>query len=98
MWPSPKLPTNRSLLKSPKLARSEEHTSELQSPCISYAVFCLKKKKNKRRSNVQVAVADLSVERKPHPVGVGGVGREVQRNAGRDSVHQLLGRGVSPGG
>src|SRR5688500_19587464 len=26
-------------------ARSEEHTSELQSPCISYAVFCLKKKK-----------------------------------------------------
>src|SRR5256885_2875896 len=26
--------------------RSEEHTSELQSPCISYAVFCLKKKKN----------------------------------------------------
>ncbi len=29
--------------------RSEEHTSELQSPnCISYAVFCLKKKKNKK--------------------------------------------------
>src|SRR5213079_3665657 len=28
--------------------RSEEHTSELQSPVvISYAVFCLKKKKNK---------------------------------------------------
>ena len=28
-------------------ARSEEHTSELQSPVpISYAVFCLKKKKN----------------------------------------------------
>src|ERR1039457_7392395 len=22
--------------------RSEEHTSELQSPCIAYAVFCLK--------------------------------------------------------
>ena len=30
------------------LTRSEEHTSELQSPVpISYAVFCLKKKKNK---------------------------------------------------
>src|SRR3546814_3043510 len=30
--------------------RSEEHTSELQSLMrISYAVFCLKKKKNKRR-------------------------------------------------
>src|SRR5213594_4686373 len=29
--------------------RSEEHTSELQSrPLISYAVFCLKKKKNKK--------------------------------------------------
>src|SRR3546814_8033362 len=31
-----------------KLARSEEHTSELQSLMrISYAVLCLKKKKNK---------------------------------------------------
>src|SRR5256885_10928952 len=28
--------------------RSEEHTSELQSPCISYAVFCLKKKKKRQ--------------------------------------------------
>src|SRR3712207_8778229 len=27
--------------------RSEEHTSELQSANISYAVFCLKKKKHK---------------------------------------------------
>src|SRR3546814_5488885 len=34
------------------LARSEEHTSELQSLMrISYAVFCLKKKKNKRKHN-----------------------------------------------
>src|SRR3546814_1064646 len=31
--------------------RSEEHTSELQSLMrISYAVFCLKKKKNKQQS------------------------------------------------
>src|SRR5437016_6664742 len=30
-----------------KLNRSEEHTSELQSLTISYAVFCLKKKKKK---------------------------------------------------
>src|SRR3712207_7586487 len=29
--------------------RSEEHTSELQSANISYAVFCLKKKKNVSR-------------------------------------------------
>src|ERR1039457_7292788 len=27
-----------------RVMRSEEHKSELQSPCISYAVFCLKKK------------------------------------------------------
>src|SRR3546814_6002430 len=33
-------------------ARSEEHTSELQSLMrISYAVFCLKKKKKKQRHN-----------------------------------------------
>src|SRR3546814_1910280 len=33
-----------------RLSRSEEHTSELQSLMrISYAVFCLKKKKKKRK-------------------------------------------------
>src|SRR3546814_6598076 len=33
----------------PLFGRSEEHTSELQSLMrISYAVFCLKKKKNKK--------------------------------------------------
>src|SRR3546814_18692138 len=33
-----------------KTCRSEEHTSELQSLMrISYAVFCLKKKKNKQK-------------------------------------------------
>src|SRR3546814_2101253 len=35
-------------------ARSEEHTSELQSLMrISYAVFCLKKKKKKSEENTQ---------------------------------------------
>src|SRR3546814_10571374 len=35
-------------LRAVRLARSEEHTSELQSLMrISYAVFCLKKKKTK---------------------------------------------------
>src|SRR3546814_5256272 len=35
---------------SARLLRSEEHTSELQSLMrISYAVFCLKKKKNKHK-------------------------------------------------
>src|SRR3546814_1292940 len=39
-----------SALDLPSIARSEEHTSELQSLMrISYAVFCLKKKKNKTR-------------------------------------------------
>src|SRR3546814_4094184 len=34
---------------APTIARSEEHTSELQSLMrISYAVFCLKKKTNKQ--------------------------------------------------
>src|SRR3546814_4789207 len=33
--------------------RSEEHTSELQSIMrISYAVFCLKKKKKQKRTNI----------------------------------------------
>src|SRR3546814_2653694 len=36
--------------------RSEEHTSELQSLMrISYAVFCLKKKKNKQKNTTQKA-------------------------------------------
>src|SRR3546814_9009607 len=40
-------------------ARSEEHTSELQSLMrISYAVFCLKKNKNKRqRSNTTTTIS-----------------------------------------
>src|SRR3546814_10501398 len=37
---------------APRTERSEEHTSELQSLMrISYAVFCLKKKKNKKKIN-----------------------------------------------
>ena len=37
-------------VKTKKKTRSEEHTSELQSHSfISYAVFCLKKKKKKER-------------------------------------------------
>src|SRR3546814_9769812 len=39
------------MLRIPKL-RSEEHTSELQSLMrISYAVFCLKQKKNKKKQS-----------------------------------------------
>src|SRR3546814_9713341 len=48
--PSPSMPSRKISLRLPiivsKAARSEEHTSELQSLMrISYAVFCLKKKK-----------------------------------------------------
>src|SRR3546814_9221676 len=42
----------RSLPEHSVSSRSEEHTSELQSLMrISYAVFCLKKKKNKTEAN-----------------------------------------------
>src|SRR3546814_3473321 len=52
-WAMPRPATAASRTTSPKLlssrpCRSEEHTSELQSLMrISYAVFCLKKKKKK---------------------------------------------------
>src|SRR3712207_7630559 len=36
--------------------RSEEHTSELQSPNISYAVFCLKKKK---KTNINFRITKI---------------------------------------
>src|SRR3546814_8476145 len=38
------------IVRQPRIGRSEEHTSELQSLMrISYAVFCLKKKKKHKR-------------------------------------------------
>src|SRR3546814_1451280 len=43
------------------LARSEEHTSELQSLMrISYAVFCLKKKNNKHISQTYTPAPNIS--------------------------------------
>src|SRR3546814_8502202 len=40
----------------PVMSRSEEHTSELQSLMrISYAVFCLKKKKQKKRTAIRIS-------------------------------------------
>src|SRR3546814_9724862 len=42
--------------------RSEEHTSELQSLMrISYAVFCLKKKKNTTRGNIYIDYTDQPI-------------------------------------
>src|SRR3546814_2067262 len=44
--------TGKTIVSVPKLGRSEEHTSELQSLMrISYAVFCLKKKNTHHTSN-----------------------------------------------
>src|SRR3712207_7889435 len=39
--------------------RSEEHTSELQSRHISYAVFCLKKKNNEKSSRSEDQTFEL---------------------------------------
>src|SRR3546814_1158476 len=40
--------------------RSEEHTSELQSLMrISYAVFCLKKKKSDKTSNLMIHIEEV---------------------------------------
>src|SRR3546814_10840707 len=48
--PDPRRPARHRAALRAGARRSEEHTSELQSLMrISYAVFCLKKKKNKKR-------------------------------------------------
>src|SRR3546814_8500948 len=47
------------------LERSEEHTSELQSLMrISYAVFCLKKKKTKQQTNKESITDNLTNKQK----------------------------------
>src|SRR6187431_2158297 len=56
-----------------RIIRSEEHTSELQSrTVISYAVFCLKKKRHKQRGRITATpptwtlrVKDVSAGRGP---------------------------------
>src|SRR3546814_1650387 len=57
--PEPASATGRSRIPadgSEALFRSEEHTSELQSLMrISYAVFCLKKKKNNNSRNINTS-------------------------------------------
>src|SRR3546814_3494006 len=48
-------PEERAVVVGARDARSEEHTSELQSLMrISYAVFCLKKKKKKKDNIVSI--------------------------------------------
>src|SRR3546814_4692114 len=49
------------------LRRSEEHTSELQSLMrISYAVFCLKKKKTKKRTNMDITFHHCDTQRRDY--------------------------------
>src|SRR3546814_1091723 len=51
---------------SPVAARSEEHTSELQSLMrISYAVFCLKKKKHKPNTQIDSSTHDTTLIKNP---------------------------------
>src|SRR3546814_1189136 len=51
--------------KSAPLARSEEHTSELQSLMrISYAVFCLKKKK--KQYNQDISNQQITYKKTPY--------------------------------
>src|SRR3546814_2194771 len=50
----PSLASSSRISKLRELRRSEEHTSELQSLMrISYAVFCLNKKKSKKNNSIQ---------------------------------------------
>src|SRR3546814_3194116 len=47
--------------------RSEEHTSELQSLMrISYAVFCLKKKKRQQKYKIKTQLNDTTKTKKRH--------------------------------
>src|SRR3546814_3889192 len=47
--------------------RSEEHTSELQSLMrISYAVFCLKKKKKQKNTNTKIHKRYTSIINQPY--------------------------------
>src|SRR3546814_6995950 len=53
-YSSPGAPYDYRIAASPLAARSEEHTSELQSLMrISYAVFCLKKKTTQHTHTIQ---------------------------------------------
>src|SRR3989441_9334091 len=67
IWAAPALRKEAATARS----RSEEHTSELQSLVISYAVFCLKKKKRSHFRQHQLYAWDprarLGKPRLAHP-------------------------------
>src|SRR3546814_3227211 len=54
-------PVQRVAIAGRQMRRSEEHTSELQSLMrISYAVFCLKKKKIKHKHTTDTYLLDIT--------------------------------------
>src|SRR2546430_3038305 len=60
-------PSSASSAATASPGRSEEHTSELQSSQISYAVFCLKKKKTRlNSSHSQIAYAVFCLKKNNH--------------------------------
>src|SRR3546814_7672939 len=53
------------IIRMTKNFRSEEHTSELQSLMrISYAVFCLKKKKKRQNNNIKYDITKYQLKQK----------------------------------
>src|SRR3546814_6795531 len=62
--PAPRPPGSPDRRDVRRASRSEEHTSELQSLMrISYAVFCLKKKKTKKQNKVH-RLTNINIQHK----------------------------------
>src|SRR3546814_7529979 len=65
LWARPTFRRKKPNCSAGRRNRSEEHTSELQSLMrISYAVFCLKKKKAKHRTKQLQRTSDTNYEQK----------------------------------
>src|SRR6056300_1005555 len=65
--PPPPPTTTTTTTTTTKTTRSEEHTSELQSHSeISYAVFCLKKKKTEEKIQETPAISNIEYINKIH--------------------------------
>src|SRR5256885_9384672 len=69
-------------------ARSEEHTSELQSPCNLVCRLLLEKKKTTRRAEARrwIRPLEVSAERQAGPLPVGRYARVSQHHSNVDRV------------
>src|SRR3546814_6129228 len=77
-------------VSNPSSGRSEEHTSELQSLMrISYAVFCLKKKKNNNLNFIfRRLVADLNTTATKYTIANTTIGKmTIYRNIHYSRLH-----------